>query len=138
MEKELDLSAILRLTIKRKWFDMIIIGEKKEEYREIKKHWINRFVIKEYRKYSTQIDKKDLTTEYRNEPLFNSICNDFRLIEFKNGYGDKVPTALFYCKGIEIGKAKPEWSDNWQGDVFVIKLGNMIISTVTNPYFKTK
>ena len=121
------LPAVLRLTLTKKWFDMIASGEKKEEYREIKKHWINRFVIKEYRKYSTQIDKKDLMAEYRNEPLFNAICNDFRFVEFKNGYGDKVPTMMVYCKGIEIGKAKPEWSDNWQGDVFVIKLGNVAL-----------
>lgn len=31
--------------------------------------------------------------------------------------------------GIERGKAKPEWSDNWQGDVFIIKLGNVISKT---------
>ena len=29
-------------------------------------------------------------------------------------------------KGISIGKAVPEWSDNWQGNVFVLKLGEII------------
>jgi len=32
---------ILRLTIKKEWFDMIQSGEKKEEYREIKPYWIS-------------------------------------------------------------------------------------------------
>lgn len=30
---------ILRLTICKKWFVMIIAGTKKEEYREIKAYW---------------------------------------------------------------------------------------------------
>ena len=32
----------LHLNLKRKWFDMILSGEKKEEYREFKKYWIDR------------------------------------------------------------------------------------------------
>ena len=28
---------ILHLTLNKKWFDMILLGEKKEEYREINK-----------------------------------------------------------------------------------------------------
>ena len=35
----------LHLNLKRKWFDMILSGYKKEEYREIKAYWINRFLI---------------------------------------------------------------------------------------------
>jgi len=33
---------ILHLNLKKKWFDMIASGEKKEEYREMKKYWIKR------------------------------------------------------------------------------------------------
>ena len=33
----------LILPIKKKWFDMILSGEKKEEYREIKSYWEKRF-----------------------------------------------------------------------------------------------
>lgn len=33
----------LVLTIKRKWFEMILSGEKKEEYREIKPYYETRF-----------------------------------------------------------------------------------------------
>jgi len=31
----------LHLNLKRKWFDMILSGDKDEEYREIKPHWAN-------------------------------------------------------------------------------------------------
>ena len=34
---------MLTLPIKRKWFDMIASGEKKEEYREIKPYYDSRF-----------------------------------------------------------------------------------------------
>ena len=34
---------MLTLPIKKKWFDMIKSGEKKEEYREIKQYWFTRF-----------------------------------------------------------------------------------------------
>lgn len=34
----------LVLTIKKKWFDMILSGKKTEEYREIKPYWETRFI----------------------------------------------------------------------------------------------
>ena len=34
----------LVLPIKRRWFDMIVSGEKKEEYRDIKSYYISRFL----------------------------------------------------------------------------------------------
>lgn len=34
---------MLILPIKKKWFDMILLGQKKEEYREIKPYWTTRF-----------------------------------------------------------------------------------------------
>lgn len=34
---------MLTLPIKKKWFDMIVSGEKKEEYREIKPYYDSRF-----------------------------------------------------------------------------------------------
>ena len=33
---------VLHLSVKKQWFDMISVGEKTEEYREIKPYWIER------------------------------------------------------------------------------------------------
>lgn len=33
---------VLTLTISKQWFDMILSGEKTEEYREIKPYWVAR------------------------------------------------------------------------------------------------
>jgi hypothetical protein len=37
---------VLHLTLKKKWFDMIASGEKKEEYREDKEYWRRRLLIR--------------------------------------------------------------------------------------------
>lgn len=36
---------ILHLTLKKKWFDMILSGEKKEEYRDTKEFWLRRLCV---------------------------------------------------------------------------------------------
>lgn len=81
---------------------MIASGEKKEEYREIKDYWIKR-----------------LQFDIWNKRPFHSIV-------FRNGYSKNAPTMTVECLGIQVGKAVPEWSDNWEGDVFVLKLGDII------------
>lgn len=102
---------ILHLNLKRKWYEMISSGEKKEEYREIKTYWTKRFLA-----------NFDSIGHGRFEPEFK----EFNVIAFKNGYGKNAPTLFVEFKGIKIDEAKPEWSNNWAGDVFVIKLGNAI------------
>ena len=99
----------LHLTLKKKWFDMILSGEKKEEYRQIKPYWLTRF------KYRCN-----------NLDMMHELNYSYTHIIFKNGYSKNAPTILIELDDIGFGKAKPEWSDNWQGDVFVIKLGKII------------
>lgn len=36
------------MTLKKKWFDQIAFGIKKEEYREFKEYWFTRIVNREY------------------------------------------------------------------------------------------
>lgn len=91
----------LYLTLKKEWFDMIASGEKKEEYREIKDYWLNRL--------------------FKNgKPLeFKNIC-------FKNGYSKNCPVMWCEFKGIDIDYARPEWSGGWDGEVIVIKIGDVL------------
>ena len=95
---------ILHLTLKKKWFDMIASGEKKEEYRECKPYWYARLCCGFPTLYSPK---------------------DYDFILFKNGYGKNAPTMKVECLGISRGEAKPEWSDNWEGTVYIIKLGKV-------------
>ena len=104
---------ILHLNVKKKWFDMIKSGEKKEEYRQDKLYWKIRFVKEGY--WLTQ------------------TCKVFDVVRFKNGYGKNAPWFDVECKGIsieDISAIKPEWFGNiqdYQGlRVFVIRLGHII------------
>jgi hypothetical protein len=96
----------LTLNVKKKWFDMMLSGEKKEEYRGIKPHW------------------QDKIYNYLDMP--EPTIKHFDTITILNGMKKNTPKIVFECKGIIIGNAVPEWSDNWKGEVFVIKLGNII------------
>lgn len=61
---------MLVLPIKKKWFDMIKSGEKKEEYREYKQYYITRF-------------NNILDNPSQKGTVFYVI--------FKNGYGKNAP-----------------------------------------------
>ena len=71
---------ILRLTLKKQWFDLILSGKKVFEYREYKKHWISRILGK------------------------NGIKN-FKEIHFTNGYGKNMPFMRVSCIGISTSTA---------------------------------
>lgn len=97
---------MLTLPIKKKWFDMIKSGEKKEEYREIKPYYDSRFLI--YYDYivGTRILKKQ------------SAPNE---IIFRNGYSKNSPKIK--CK-IEIEKdyGKEEWGAEPNKLYYVLKI----------------
>ncbi len=101
----MTIKKVLYLTLKKKWFDMILSGEKKEEYREHKSYWQSRLVKEGY--WHTQ------------------ACKDFDAVHFTNGYGKDKPQILIECKGIELSdNGNPEWG--YEERCFIIKLGNII------------
>lgn len=117
---------ILRLTLTKKWFDMIASGEKKEEYREIKQFWSSRLLWHEYRLVTCVNSLKDYIEMASEDPFSSGVFRrDFEFIEFKNGYRKNARKIMVECSGITYGQANPEWSDNWQGDVYIIKLGKV-------------
>ena len=65
---------ILHLTLKKQWFDMIASGEKREEYRVIKKYWTARIFLR-----------------------------DYDVIKFRNGYRPDSPTLTVEYKGYTTG-----------------------------------
>lgn len=105
---------VLHLTLKKKWFDMIASGEKKEEYREFKQYWIKRFGYE---------SESDYETGYYD-------ANMFRLpdvIRFTNGYGKDKPTFDIEVTDWNVGKSKhPEWGGNTESIQFIFKLGNVL------------
>ena len=41
---DLDKKKVLTLVVSKEWFDMIVAGEKTEEYRFPKSYWINAYL----------------------------------------------------------------------------------------------
>lgn len=131
----------LHLTLKKKWFDMIDSGEKKEEYRDIKDFFVSRLfeVVKPMNisgfRTNKILDMFNFSKGYKKGSV-NAInfliesgyvkAKEYDYFEFRNGYSKESPIISGVFNGVDIGPAKPEWSDNWQGSVFIIKLGKLL------------
>jgi hypothetical protein len=116
------LGTVLHLTLKKKWFDMILSGIKKEEYRELNSYWGNRLTKLINFQYIEGME--DL---FKDNRMF---FKQFDYIHFYNGGSPclKYPNFLIESKGIDIGTAVPEWSDNLKGKTFRLKLGAILHS----------
>ncbi len=97
---------MLTLPIKKKWFDMIKSGEKKEEYREIKSYWFARF-------------KND---------MFPCLCENKLVIRyaqgkviFQNGYQKNAPKIMCEVE-ITTSFGKPEWGAEPNKLYYVLKI----------------
>ncbi len=88
---------VLRLTLKRKWFDMIASGVKREEYRTPGKWILSRLEGK-----------------------------DYDVIEFKNGFGPNVPTMLVEYRGWARSSGLREWGAQPSVEYATIKLGRVL------------
>lgn len=116
----------LILPLKKKWFDLIKAGIKKEEYREIKPYYIRKFI-----KFDTL--REDLLEHYKigfDEGEIVCMENELRLLSDKLG---KVVFTLGYPKAndtdrrlefnypkIRIGEGRPEWGAEHGKTYFVI------------------
>jgi len=106
---------ILHLTLKKKWFDMIASGEKKEEYRALKKYWAKRL--------SDGVGTY-LTSFCPGGIGYKVKWKEFDVIQFKNGYSKDAPLMIVEFKGLEIGHGKHKWGAT--SESFIIKLGKIL------------
>lgn len=112
--------AVLHLTLKKKWFDMIASGEKKEEYREIKPYWIKRLLYSSFMLNAPIADRVLINGYEWHQPL------PIDVIIFKNGYSGGAPIMSIECKGIEVREGRTEWGAEPNKKYFVIKLGQKL------------
>lgn len=90
----------LHLNLHKKWFDMILSGEKKEEYRDFSSYWEKRL-----------------------------SSNDYDTITFSNGMKPLSQLRRFTCKyvKIELGfHGKKEWGASNARLKYVIHVGEII------------
>ena len=132
---DLDKKKVLTLTVSKQWFDMILAGEKIEEYRIIKDFWMSRLLLikdekfKDFDKYDKlHIGKTfDMLIDINTikEKLNNGTMKfvPFTHVLFINGYRKDSPRIEKEIESIGIGKPKKGLCpDKWLNtEFFIIK-----------------
>lgn len=121
------MSKILHLTLKKKWFDLISSGEKKEEYREIGKEnefWEKR-LLKCFKETKVTHECRKATCHACLTRADGGRFKTFDKVRFRNGYRPDSPTCELEVKGIRIGEGKEEWGAEPGKQYFVITLGEI-------------
>lgn len=88
----------LHLNLHKKWFEMIISGIKKEEYREMKPYWNKIFLA----------------------------GKEFKTITFSNGYTKNRRQFTIEFLGLQNGFGIELWGAPHCERVWILKLGNII------------
>ena len=93
---------MLTLPIKKQWFDMILNGTKKEEYREIKPYYDSRLLtlFGAIMVDGELLQGKAVPEEIRREEVQPVI--------FRNGYGRNCPEFLANCT-LAVKEGRPDW-----------------------------
>lgn len=106
---------MLILPIKKKWFDMIVSGEKKEEYREIKPYYDSRFM----NAFGFLLVGGQMVY---GEAAPEEIRKSWPVpIVFRNGYSKESPEIICKCT-LHFGEGKPEWGAEPGKLYYVLKI----------------
>lgn len=124
---------VLTLTVSKQWFDMIVAGEKTEEYREIKGYWVKRLFL--LWNEDTCTNEKipphcvknwdsispEMANYCINSPYYKAV--PYTHVLFINGYRKDSPRIEKEIESISIGKPKKglcpdKWLDT---EFFIIK-----------------
>lgn len=96
---------MLTLPIKGKWYDMILSGEKTEEYREIKPYY---------------------TTRLRNIWGYPAYWGERHRVCFRNGYSKQARSFLAECT-ISIGYGDPAWGAAPGKEYYILHIRRIIV-----------
>ena len=93
---------MLTLPIKAKWYDMILSGVKKEEYRSLSLYWAKRF---------------------RNVGLFRGTMP--KTVRFRNGYSSDSRSFVAKVQ-MKIGSGNPAWGAKKGEKYFVLTIVEIV------------
>jgi hypothetical protein len=109
----------LTLPIKKYWFDKIISGKKRTEYRDIKKHYCGRLLNG---KFDDTFSYDEFIEELRApldcgygghydvlEQYGMEVADHYTHVKMINGYGNNRPWAIYKVEKITIDIGKYEW-----------------------------
>ena len=117
----------LHLNLKEKWFEMIFNGEKTEEYRDIKDHWVKRLT----QPTDEGVRVSDVIYHLNGGDWHPFKSSEFEFsyydtITFSNGYASERPQFEIELKVIEIKEGNRELGAEPGKRYFVLKLGKIL------------
>lgn len=125
------MEQLLYLPMKKKWYDLVLSGEKKEEYRLFKPYWQTR--IKKWLIYNSpnNLNACSKWPGFGNEFLVRLDDGEKSLpIVFFNGYQKDARKFKAYCSRIEIRVTafRPEWGESeYDGQPhFTLHIGHIV------------
>jgi len=104
----------LHLNLKKEWFDLILSGEKKEEYRELTKYWESKLF--------------DLGSKTGISFLHEDIMlpKKYDTITFSNGYSKTRRQIIVKYNGLDVGLGSKKWGAETNKPYYVLKLGEIL------------
>lgn len=119
---------MLTFSIEKKWFDMILSGEKKEKYLNIKPYYKIRLVnafFDGYQNYILYGDTLELFLKSGNSEKY------LAQVMFRNGYGKNSPSFIADCS-LNIKQGKAEWGAEKGVDYYVLTIHKIIWKSMDN------
>lgn len=104
---------MLILPIKKKWYDMILSGKKKEEYREIKPYYRSRLIHEGF------LDVYGLPQTYVGRVMF------------RNGYSHNSPSFVALCS-VDIRTGRSEWGAEPGREYYVLTICDFLYKWIEN------
>lgn len=107
---------MLTLPIKKQWFDMILSGEKKEEYREHNDYYFTRFAnLFGFIEYNGEIASR--LPEITKKEI-QSIC-------FRNGYSRSSPYFIARCS-LRLGEGNILWGGEPEKEYYILTIHEVV------------
>ncbi len=132
------MTKTLHLNLKRKWFDMIKSGEKKEEYRQIKGYYISRlleFLKSDQPHHETGGEVFSFYHGFfgRRPRALHHILRKkyvkfkhFDTVTFSNGYAKDRDQFVIKLNGIKVNSGLTKWGAEPFTSYIILKLGKQI------------
>lgn len=126
------MSKTLHLNLMRKWFDLILSGEKKEEYRDIKETILRLLFDKEKMTakralcFCNLMKIKSIKTQNKSIGFFTYNGKRFDTITFSNGYRKDRRQFTIELNSIKIDTGRSDWGAEKGEFYIVIELGEVL------------
>ena len=136
--------SVLTIVVTQHWFDKILSGEKKEDFREIKKHWNQRLVYPQFIALSSKnlyfpptFKNGNITSRNYNSPHqkvgFSTVMGidfrEYKYVKMVVGYKKNRDELMAIFDGIRITTPN-EQTDLGKGCYYAVNVSNIISTSI--------